>query len=297
MQLQELWSQSATVFFVAAVSVVALALARRKVVAPLVVFGAAFLVTRTLGFILAYFVSAEGASPVTQVLTHYARIAPSVLLLIYACLILARRYRTARNNDVLRVGFLWVPYVHGGTVLVNLVGDLVVRPPLLEGSRGIPASSFLVSVPNYATAIVYASLAAYVFVRAARPGAGLLSLRQRLQNFFWGVALAGLGVLTAFALVRHGIRAFAPVDRVGGLVESLSSYETVFYVAYAGGIALGIFSYYMQSGQDRFLERFHDFLSLVGDLAEEMASASLSGRRLGLAHASMNEAAGEEFLG
>lgn len=49
------------------------------------------------------------------------------------------------------------------------------------------------------------------------------------------LALAGLGMLTTFALVRQGIRAFAPVDKVGGLVESLSSYETVFcYLARCG---------------------------------------------------------------
>lgn len=104
-------------------------------------------------------------------------------------------------------------------------------------------------------------------------------------------------MLTTFALVRHGIRAFAPEGRVADLVESLSSYETVFYVAYAGGIALGILTYYTQSERGRFLERFHDFLGLVGDLAEEMAAFSLSRHRLGLAHASMVEAAGEEFLG
>lgn len=299
MQLQELWLQTGMIFFLAAASAVALYVARRRVAAPLVVFGTLFLAGRAAGFLLAYFVSDSPAtSPLVQVLTHYARILPSVLLLIYACAVLARRYRAARSRDFLRVWLRRAPYVHGGAVLLNLAGDLVLRPLLLEGSRGIPAASFWLSVPNYATAVAYAAVCCVVFLGAARSGEGAaLGVGQRVQNFFWGAALGGLGVLTSFALARQGIRAFASEERVGELVKALSSYEWPFFVAYAGGITLGIFAYYVQSRRDRFMERFFGFLDLVGDLTEEMANAPLSRRGLSVPHSTMREAAGGEFLG
>ncbi len=299
MQLQELWLQTGMVFFLAAASAAALYVARRRVVAPLVVFGTLFLAGRAAGFLLAYFVSDSPATtPLVQVLTHYARILPSVLLLIYACVVLARRYRAARSRDLLRVWLRRAPYVHGGAVLLNLAGDLILRPPLLEGSRGIPAASFWLSVPNYATAVGYALICCVVFIGAARSGEGAtLGVGQRVQNFSWGVALGGLGVLTSFALARQGIRAFASEEQVGELVEALSSYEWPFFVAYAGGITVGIFSYYVQSRRDRFVERFFGFLDLVGDLTEEMANAPLSRRGLSLPQSTMREAAGAEFLG
>lgn len=299
MQLQELWLQTGMVFFVAAASAVALYVARRRVAAPLVVFGTLFLVGRAVGFLLAYFVSDSPAtSPLVQVLTHYARILPSVLLLIYACAVLARRYRVARSRDLSRVWLRRAPYVHGGAVLLNLMGDLVLRPSLLEGSRGVPAASFWVSVPNYVTAVAYAVVCCVVFLGAARSGEGAdLGIGQRVQNFSWGVALGGLGLLTSLALVRNGIRAFASEERVGDLVEALSSYEWPFFVVYAGGIAVGIFAYYAQSRRNRFVERFFSFLDLVGDLSEEMANAPLSRTNLSIPHSTLREAAGEEFLG
>lgn len=293
----EVWLQSAYVWLSAMALVLALILARRGVVAPLVVLGAVILGARASGFLLAYLGASEGVGPAMQVLIHYARTVPIVFLLLYACLMQAKRYRAARDNDRLRRLFLWVFYFQGAALSVNFVGDLVSGPALLESPPSMPALSFWFSIPNYVFGTVFAGVAAYVFFGSSRIGSGPPDLGQRLQNLFWGIAMAGTGMLTLYALVFRGIHAYDPEEALtASLAERLRYWEFVGFVIQTGGIVLGIFAYYTQSKRERFLERFASFLDLAGDLAEELATAPVTEERLCLPYATMLRAASKEYL-
>ncbi len=189
--MQALWVQTAYIFFVAAALLLALMVGRRGVMGLLVGFGVIILFTRGLRAVLSYFADQAEATPLLQVLVHYARITPNTVLLVYVCMMLARRYKAARSRDWLRVWFRRAPYVHGAAYLVSLVGDLVWQAPVVEGDETIPVEAFLAEAPGYALGMVYGGAAAVVFFGAARSSGGPALLRQRLQNLFWGIAMAG----------------------------------------------------------------------------------------------------------
>lgn len=293
--MQTLWLQTAFIFLEGALLVGALITARRGRVAPLVVFGALVLLTRGLGSVGSYLAIEEGASPVMQVLILYARILPNTVLLVYVCAMQAHRYRAARNNDLVRVWFRRALYVHGAAYLVSFAGDLFFAVPLLEGTKSIPVAAFLFEAPGYALGIVYGSTASVVFIWAARGSSGPPRLRQRLQNLFWGVSMAGFSVTLSLAASRQAVRAFYPEAMTEELLGALSRAELAPFAAYAGGIVAGSFAYYTQSGRSRYVERLLGFLELVGDLVEELANAAVYRGRLAVPYATMMEAAGAEF--
>lgn len=294
--MQALWLQTAFIFIQGAALVGAVILTRRGHVAPLVIFGAAMLFSRGLGALVSYFTFAASTAPVVEVLAHYVRIAPNVVLLIYVCMMQARRYRAVRNNNLLRVWFRRALYVHGALYLISLVGDLIWPAALLKGAQSIPPAAFLFEAPGYVLGIAYGSIASVVFLGTARTKSGPPRLSQRLQNLFWGIAMAGFSALLAYAFVWRGIRAFSPEGLTEALAGLLGQVEVAFVIIYAGGIVAGIFAYYVQSERGRFVERYLSFLELVGDLTEEMANAPVTKGKLNLPYASMLEAAGEEFL-
>lgn len=296
MQYSALQLQAAIMFVLAALPVVALVLARRRVVAPLVAFGAMILLARAVGYALGYVGSEVTPPRLMQVLIEYVRLAPPAVLIVYVCSLQARRYRVARNNDLLRWWFQRAPYVIGAAILFGFVGDLAVQPPLLESMQGIPAAAFLFEFPRIAVPSVYAGLASFVFVGAARVGSGPLGLAARLQNLFWGIALAMLFVLTWHAILWRGIRAFFPQELTTTLVGRLSAAEAVLLLAFAASVLLGIVCYYVQSERGRFMERFLNFLELVSDLAEELANAPVFKGKLRYPYAALRQAAGDEFL-
>lgn len=294
--MQTLWLQTAFIFIQGAALVGAVILTRRGLVAPLVIFGAVMLFSRGLGALVSYFVFEAGAAPVMEVLAHYARIAPNTVLLIYVCMMQARRYRAVRNNDLLRVWFRRALYVHGALYLISLVGDLMWPAALLRGAEGIPSAAFLFEAPGYVLGIVYGGIASAVFFGTARAEAGPPRLSQRLQNLFWGITMAGFSALLVHAFVWRGIRAFYPEGLTESLAGLMGQVEVVFVATYAGGIVAGIVTYYVQSEHSRFVERYLSFLELVSDLTEETANAPMTESKLNLPYASMREAAGEEFL-
>lgn len=182
-------------------------------------------------------------------------------------------------------------------MLVNLVGDLVSEPTLLESPPSIPALSFWFSIPNYVFGTAFAGVAAYVFFGASGFGSGPPELGQRLQNLFWGIAMAGTGALTLYALVFRGIYAYVPEEVLTTpLAERLRYWEFVGFLVQTMGIVLGIFAYYAQSKRERLMERFAGFLDLTGDLAEELATAPVQEKRLCLPYATMFRAAGKVYL-
>lgn len=297
MTAQALFVQMAIIAFIGAALVGALFVARRGRVAPLVAFGGAVLVTRAGGFALNYYFAADEPPPVwLQAPQTWARAAPIVVLTTYVCLMQARRYRAARDNDFIRWLFRHALGIYGGLFVVMFAWDCVTQPPLLEYDSGYPVASWVVETAWHVTGTLYALLAAFVFFSAARGTRGPVGLGQRLQNLFFGIAILGAGLSAPVAVIQRGVRAFFPEEVTSALAQSFAVAEFITFVLTVGGLVLGIFSYYTQSKSDRFLERFSSFTELVGDLTEELASAPIGEKRLNLPYVTMHQAAGEEFL-
>jgi hypothetical protein len=296
MTAQALFAQAAIIAFMGAALMGALLVARRGIVAPLVAFGALVLVGRACGFALNYFAAEGGVPPVLQVVHYHLRSLPIVVLTIYVCLMQARRYRAARNNDFIRALFLRVPYVYGGGFVLMFVWDLISQPPVLEYEKSVPVSGALAQAAWFAVATVYGGLAALVFFRAVGDASAPLGIGQRLQNLFFGIALAAAAVAAPVAAFQRSMQAFSPEVLTPSFVGWLSTVQLVTYAVTVAGIVAGILSYYYQSKSDRFLERFSSFLDLVGDLAEEISDAVVGEERLTVPHAAMHQAAGPELL-
>lgn len=189
MHFEALWLQSGIVLLEVAALVLALVLVRRRAVTPLVVFGGVILVAQG-GTLLLMHLPSEGATPpALQVLSLYASIAPFTVLLIYVCVMQARRYMTARNNDRLRTWFLRAPYVCGGSFSAAFLGDIAVWPPLFESTRGISVVGFFIEAQHYVIGVVYASVASLVFFGAAKAGSGLPILVRDSRTFSGGSLL------------------------------------------------------------------------------------------------------------
>ena len=177
-----------------------------------------------------------------------------------------------------------------------LIWDFIAQPPVLEYEKSVPVSGALAQAAWFAVATVYGGLAAFVFFRAVGDASAPLGIGQRLQNLFFGVALAAAAVSAPVAAFQRSMQAFSPEALTPSFVGWLSTVQLVTYAVTVAGIVAGIFSYYYQSKSGRFLERFSSFLELVGDLAGEISDAVVGEERLSVPHAAMHQAAGPEFL-
>lgn len=271
---------------------------RRRTVAPVVTFGVLVGVLDALGFALGYLGSEGTLTPRLQVLINYLKDAPASIVVVYTCLMQVRRYKTARSGDRLRGWFKRSPYVIGLAFLCGLVLELVIVPPVLESEKRLPALAFFFESARYVSLAFYAALASFVFFGAAVDKSGSLTLNQRLQNLFGGIALAGLSALPLHTLAWRATRVFfLPEERITPLLERFSAQETVLVGVIAGSVSAGLLCYYRQNLGSEFTNRFLSFLGLVSDLTEAMANVAIFRGKLNLPYAYMHEASGEEFLG
>lgn len=269
---------------------------RRGAVPPVAALGVLIGVIGACSFVVSCLVADRDLSPMIQVAVKLLRDLPAVLVVCYTCLMQSQHYSLVVNKDRLRSWFSRAVYVIGAGFLVGGGVELVVRPPVLESDKNLPAWILVSDAAVLAPLALYAALASYVFFGTLWRNAVAFGLGPVVQNACGVVALGGMSLLALHTFVWRGLRIFLPEEQIGVVMERMSANQVVMVGVVAVSITVGLVSYSGRGRSGELAHRFLSFLRLVGDPAQRLADATPWSEKLNLPYEAMRQAADENFL-